>query len=673
MWSAISGSAASLTVAEQALVTTLTGTRNPASGLTISAALVNAKQQEPVLENVKVPYGVDKTQWPPANLIFPLADVSATGVTSLSPALTRDTLESRLVAALPPEPVKGALPVRLTAQARANPMTSPAFAIRCVLERPNCPTLTQPLVSEPSAAFQMAAYFDPDAPARPIRNSTVTLQVDIPNIDSTGGLNDKLNRLPQYRTLDTSQTNDVFTEPGVIDVTLPGKEALILWNNLDPLEAGVDQLPPSLDDAALSDRVITWLRIHPSAATQAEFLWMGINSVPVEQRAHVVGELLPAGTGEPDQAIALSRAPVLAQSVTVSVTANGATTPWAEIDDLTSAGPEVPVPDPRLAPGVKPYINPNNKVFMLDAEAGALRFGEGMRGSRPPEGATLRADYDYSLGAEGNVGTGSIGAAPALPPGLSVSNPIPTWGGADAETVANGEKQISRYPQHRDRLVTAADFDTIARRTPGVDIARVDVVPNYNPELAGNQPGDAAGAVTLMIVPSYDATQPDAPRPDRLFLDTICSYLDSRRLITTEVFLRGPNYRGIWISIGIKVVAGLNDAPIREAVKQAVLAYLSPFTWALVKPVIDLEIATASGRVDGVDFVQPPILLAEGNGPAVARIDMFGLDLPRILGISVTSGAPLDLDQLRGIQTPPGGTSLGPSVVQIPVIPEECH
>ena len=673
MWSAISGSAASLTVAEQALVTTLTGTRNPASGLTISAALVNAKQPEPVLENVKVPHGVDKTQWPPANLIFPLADVSATGVTSLSPALTRDTLESQLVAALPPEPVKGALPVRLTAQARANPMTSPAFAIRCVLERPNCPTLTQPLVSEPSAAFQMAAYFDPDAPARPIRNSTVTLQVDIPNIDSTGGLNDKLNRLPQYRTLDTSQTNDVFTEPGVIDVTLPGKEALILWNNLDPLEAGVDQLPPSLDDAALSDRVITWLRIHPSTATQVEFLWMGINSVPVEQRAHVVGELLPAGTGEPDQAIALSRAPVLAQSVTVSVTANGATTPWAEIDDLTSAGPEVPVPDPRLAPGVKPYINPNNKVFMLDAEAGALRFGEGMRGSRPPEGATLRADYDYSLGAEGNVGTGSIGAAPALPPGLSVSNPIPTWGGADAETVANGEKQISRYLQHRDRLVTAADFDTIARRTPGVDIARVDVVPNYNSELAGNQPGDAAGAVTLMIVPSYDATQPDAPRPDRLFLDTICRYLDSRRLITTEVFLRGPNYRGIWISIGIKVVAGLNDAPIREAVKQAVLAYLSPFTWPLVKPVIDLEIATASGRVDGVDFVQPPILLAEGNGPAVARIDMFGLDLPRILGISVTSGAPLDLDQLRGIQTPPGGTSLGPSVVQIPVIPEECH
>ena len=169
VWSAISGSATSLTVAEQALVTTLTGTRNPASGLTLSAALVNAKQKEQTLENVKVPYAVDKTQWPPEHLIFPLADVSETGITPLSPALTRDTLESRVVATLPPETVKGALPVRIAAQARANPMTSPPFAIRCVLERPNCPTLTQPLVSEPSAAFQLAAFFDPDAPARPIR------------------------------------------------------------------------------------------------------------------------------------------------------------------------------------------------------------------------------------------------------------------------------------------------------------------------------------------------------------------------------------------------------------------------------------------------------------------------------------------------------------------------
>ena len=240
---------------------------------------------------------------------------------------------------------------------------------------------------------------------------------------------------PQYRTLAASPSGDVFTTPGVIDVTLPAQAQLTLWNNIDPLEAGVDQLPPSLDDSSLNDRVITWLRIRPSAATEAQFLWMGINASPVEQRIPVTGEVLPAGTGEPDQSVNLARPPVLPGSVKIRVTANNLTTVWNEIDDLTSAGPEVPVPDPRLAPGVKPYINPNNQVFLLNAESGEIRFGDGMRGSRPPEGAILRADYEYSLGAEGNVGAGSISSAPSLPPGLTVANPVPTWGGADSETV----------------------------------------------------------------------------------------------------------------------------------------------------------------------------------------------------------------------------------------------
>ncbi|HEY6390736.1 MAG TPA: hypothetical protein VIX89_05640, partial [Bryobacteraceae bacterium] len=320
---------------------------------------------------------------------------------------------------------------------------------------------------------------------------SISLQVDIPKIDASGGVLDSLNRVPQYRTLDSRSTNDVFTEPGVVDVTLPAKNELVLWNNLDPLEAGVDLFPPSLDDAALNERIITWLRIRPSASTQASFLWMGINCVPVNQRAHVIGELLPPGTGEPDQLRKLSRAPVLAQSVQIAVTANGQTTQWTEIDDLSGAGPEVPVPDPRIPPGVKAYINPITQVFALNAESGEIQFGDGMRGSRPPAGAIMRAGYDYSLGAAGNVGPGSINTSAALPPGLIVTNPIPSWGGADAQTVAEGEKQIARFLQHRDRLVTAADFETITLRTPGVDIGRVDVVPNYNPELAGNQPGDA--------------------------------------------------------------------------------------------------------------------------------------------------------------------------------------
>src|SRR6185295_10380375 len=77
-----------------------------------------------------------------------------------------------------------------------------------------------------------------------------------------------------------------------------------------------------------------------------------------------------------------------------------------------------------------------------------------------------------------------------------------------------------------------------------------------------------------------DPNQPAAPRPDRLFLDTVCRYLDPRRLVTTELFLRGPIYKYIWITVGINVVAGTAVPTVREAVKQALLQFLAPFNQA---------------------------------------------------------------------------------------------
>jgi hypothetical protein len=43
------------------------------------------------------------------------------------------------------------------------------FVIRCVYERPACEPLHAEVVSHPTDPFQMAGFFDPDAPARPIR------------------------------------------------------------------------------------------------------------------------------------------------------------------------------------------------------------------------------------------------------------------------------------------------------------------------------------------------------------------------------------------------------------------------------------------------------------------------------------------------------------------------
>jgi hypothetical protein len=280
-----------------------------------------------------------------------------------------------------------------------------------------------------------------------------------------------------------------------------------------------------------------------------------------------------------------------------------------------------------------------------------------------------------------------------LPAGFSATNPVRTWGGASAETAADGERQIARYLQHRDRLVTIADFESITLRTPGVDIGRVDVLPAFSPELARNEPGDAPGAVTVMVIPRTDAQQPEAPEPDLLFLDAICRYLDPRRLVTTELYLRGPSYKPLWVSIGIDVAAGAVAPQVREDVKRAVLQYLSPLPpadasalqhadvvlgtpqyaerrkgWPLRKAVIDLELLAVASRVPGVLLVSK-VLLAGATGGAVGQIPMGGLELPRVLGVAVAVGDPVSIDQMRGQSEP--GTPLV-SLVPVPVVPEEC-
>lgn len=532
------------------------------------------------------------------------------------------------------------------------------------------------------------------------------LQYKIPNVPADGVLpTDPQQRFPAYKALEVRAPTDVLAMPGVVEITLPTAPELRLWTNLDPLEAGVGDFPPALDDVKLNERLITWLRIQASATVRTRILWVGINAVFVKQRAHVANELLPRGTGVPDQAAVLSQTSILPGSVRLTVTPPaGNAEVWTEVEDLFSAGPEVQVEDLRMPPGMKKTDSRPSAVFLVNSEAGEIKFGDGFRGKRPPAGAILRVSYDYSVGAAGNVGTGSINGGPALPTGFTVTNPIRTWNGAAAESVSEGEKQIARYLQHRDRLVSAADFEAITMRTPGVAIGRVEVLPAFNPELSPSEPGDAPGAVTLMIIPRHDPRQVTPPLPDQLLLNTVCRYLDSRRLVTTEVFLRGPVYKSIWISVGINVIAGstVSIAEVREAVKTALLQFLAPVNparmgvledqvtllntpqyaevqkgWPLRKPVTDRELLAVASRQAGVRLVTD-VKIAEGAKAPTAQIPMTGLELPWVAGLSVAVGEPLDLDQVRGLGAG-GGTGTPspdgpppPRIVPVPVVPEEC-
>jgi hypothetical protein len=492
-------------------------------------------------------------------------------------------------------------------------------------------------------------------------------------------------RTAAYRTLEARSSSNVLSEPGLVQIPLPGRDQLRLWDNMEPIEAGTGDFPPSLEETDLENRIITWVRIRlrdlqaakervaateeASAARSAQFRarisWVGINAAQVEQYARVYNENLGFGSGEPDQVVFLRSTPVIPKGVRLLV--GGAE--WQETEDLMSAPPEVLVRGAQLRPGSGGAIFERGtpEVYMLDAETGEIRFGSGLNGARPPSGAVIQASYDHGGGARGNVSIGGITRGPNLPAGIKVTNPLPTWGGGDAETVEETERRVSGYLRHRERLVSAEDFLEITRQTPGVDIGRVEVLPLFHPALPNTL---AEGVVTVMVIPLYDPLQPDAPEPDRLFLNTVCQHLDPRRVVTTELHVSGPDYIPISVSIGIDVIPGKDIAPVRDAVRDAVRQFLSPLYggmhgtgWPLGQTVERLQIWTEAARVTDVAKVNQVLLNSDASTDP-DRVQVIGLQLPYLVSLSVETG---DAPSAPEPPVPPG------KIIPVPLIPHECE
>ena len=504
------------------------------------------------------------------------------------------------------------------------------------------------------------------------RSEDLALDFHLPAADASGKL----------LALDARLSGDLKRGAAYAEVTLPGKEALVYPDTLDPLEAGVGDLPPSLEDTDLAPRLITWLRISPrqSAGSGVRLLWAGAHALPAVQVQAIHGETLGRGSGARDQTVRLSRTPVVAGSVKLTSTGIDGAQAWQEIDDLYAAPPE-------LVGGA------TARVFRLDPESGEIRFGDGLRGARPPYNTELRADYRICQGAKGNVTAHAINAGAGLPPGFTVDNPVAAWGGSDAESAADGEKRITRHLRHRDRLVTAEDYRDLTERTPGIDVARVEVLPAYKPDMGASAAGDVPGAVTLMVLPKHDGVNPEAPQPDRAFLDAICTWLQPRRLITTELVVTGPRYRDLWLSVGLRPNPDIAFAEAAQRVKDALAAFLSPLPddasqpdpgrleditpggWPLNTPVIRLQLWAVASRVPGVMLINDlKLALDDVVLKNAEEISCTGLQLPRIVGIDVREGLAAELDLVRRrqqgepIATPGGGAPL-----PVPVIPDCCR
>ena len=462
---------------------------------------------------------------------------------------------------------------------------------------------------------------------------------------------------PVYRPLTVvGDTTRGLTRQGVARLRLPSTlDGAGVFALDDPDRAGTGDLPPALD-AETEERVVFWLRaFRPDDGGFGRVQWVGANAAEVEQTRAARTEFLGTGDAQPGQRGRLNHAPVVAGSLELEVEGPDGWERWSEVDGLHASGPE-------------------DRHYVLDAEAGEVRFGNGIRGLAPQIGQRIRArTYRWGGGAAGNVAAGAIAKIEGVGR-VEVANPLPAWGGADGETVAEALERIPGELRRRDRCVTRGDFRELALATPGAAVGRADCLPRFHPRTRAT---DAAGVVTVVVWPREDAAHPDAPVPDRNLLSSVCCWLDRRRLVTTELYVVPPAYRRVAVAVGLAVKPGYGVEAVRRWVEQVLRQYLAPLPpygpegegWPLGRRVHGPELEAAALQVEGVEFLEGLEVAgwneARGRwepGPVTLALD----EVPRLDEITVVSGPPATPGEALG-PPPPESTP-----VPIPVLREEC-
>jgi hypothetical protein len=431
-------------------------------------------------------------------------------------------------------------------------------------------------------------------------------------------------------------------------------------------QAGVGDRPPRLDDPALADRLLGWLRLRGLGGGDAlPLAWMGVNAVPVDQRRTVKDVVLAVGDGTAAQAVQLPGGSVEPASLLLEVEEDaGGLVRWQRVDDLAAHAPQA-------------------RVFELDAEAGMVRFGDGVRGRIPGIGARIVARaMRHGGGSAGNLGPGALTGIAVQ--GLKVTQPVPLTGAADAETLEEAERRIPAVLRHGGRCVTAADYRDLAFDTPGVDVARVEVLERFRPF---QRRFDVPGTVAVMVLPRSTPPRAPNPRPDRNLVERVRAHLDARRPLATELYVIGTEYRPLALSAAFAVRQGFARDAVAKAVREAFLTYLWPLApggrdgsgWPLGLAVSNLELEVAMARVAGVGATGGVLLLTPGAGGWVLlpregaggaqRLALEPWQLPELAAIRLAVDADSPFETID--EPPPGGTG-DEAPVPIPVVPEVC-
>lgn len=259
--------------------------------------------------------------------------------------------------------------------------------------------------------------------------------------------------------------------------------------------------------------------------------------------------------------------------------------PWRCVDSLAASGPR-------------------DRVFAYDPLRETITFGDGERGAlvQKGEGSVLVTGMVLSLCGGANIPAGA--GLRFVDDGREADNAAAV-GGVDRETVDEAAARFLRELGDTQKCASAADYEHLARTTPGLRVAAAKALPGYDPdEPSGNS---RAPTVTVVAVPASPL-----PRslPDARFLSEVQARLDRLRPICTRVRVISPVYEDIYVAVRLRGGEPVTEAAVRRLLE----GYLSAEDAGIGGPVRQGEVQARLQALPGVLQVLRVDLRAPGPG-----------------------------------------------------------
>jgi predicted phage baseplate assembly protein len=276
-------------------------------------------------------------------------------------------------------------------------------------------------------------------------------------------------------------------------------------------------------------------------------------------------EMVAVSEGRPNQSFQLLNRPIQPETLVLELEMPQRAGESEEQFDILQRAPDQEEKQWKRVPDFL-SSGKDESVYTLNATTGTITFGDGVKHGRiPPAGIEITArQYCYGGGKAANVAVNMINAPLADLSGIeSVTNERPAVGGQDEQTVEDLKEKAPAQLRGRDRAITVEDFKNLAGNAGGV--AKATVVPLMNPHFPGVK---VPGAVTVVIVPDNQETP---PRPSSDLIRSVGQFLDQKRMIATELYVKGPEY----LEISIQAVVEAEAYAAFDSVKREIMQRLN--------------------------------------------------------------------------------------------------